>query len=431
MTAQITQSITALPDNPDPATDSPTVFSTKAAASVLAQMGLPTELNAFATQANALSTEVNSEATSAAADAASAAVDAASAAASAASAILSTSTNMTSVTSLAIPTSGLPVTKVFTTQAGKAVGAGMTFKATSDSSPTNWMLGSCTYSGTTLTMSVTTSSGSGTFTDWTITLSGPVSTTTNNSVSSKSSSFTAYLNDKGSVFNCTATLTVTLDAAATLGNSWYCYVVNDSSSGTITVDPNASETITGPAGSALTTLTISKGVTVLILVDGTNVRFHRVGSARPYLKVSDQKASGTAGGTSVSADITQTRTLNTTDTNTIAGASLSSNTITLPAGTYYCRFRAPAYNTTGSHKAFLYNSADSTYTLIGSSASTPTSSSGVTDSVGCGSFTITASKTFTLRHYTTTGTATSGLGAQVTSGQVEVYAELEFWQEAQ
>lgn len=65
----ITQVITALPDAPDPAIDPPSVFSQKAAASVLAQKGLPPQLNAFAEQANATATQVNTDMFSASASA--------------------------------------------------------------------------------------------------------------------------------------------------------------------------------------------------------------------------------------------------------------------------------------------------------------------------------------------------------------------------
>lgn len=60
--AQITQSITLLPPAPNPATDPPTEFSLKAAASVAAQRGLPDELNAFGAQANTLSVQVSAAA---------------------------------------------------------------------------------------------------------------------------------------------------------------------------------------------------------------------------------------------------------------------------------------------------------------------------------------------------------------------------------
>lgn len=50
----ITQVITTLPDAPDPATDTRDEFSTKAAASVLAQKAMVPELNAWAAEVNAI-----------------------------------------------------------------------------------------------------------------------------------------------------------------------------------------------------------------------------------------------------------------------------------------------------------------------------------------------------------------------------------------
>ena len=63
--------------------------------------------------------------------------------------------------------------KVFTTQAGKFFDAGSSLLITSDADPNNFMFGIVTtYSGTTLTMDITVTGGSGTFSDWTIRVSG-------------------------------------------------------------------------------------------------------------------------------------------------------------------------------------------------------------------------------------------------------------------
>lgn len=72
----------------------------------------------------------------------------------------------TSTTSLAIGTGS----KVFTVaSSGLDLTVGQRIKATSDADPTNYMLGTITsYSGTTLTVNVTTVGGSGTLADWTI-----------------------------------------------------------------------------------------------------------------------------------------------------------------------------------------------------------------------------------------------------------------------
>ncbi len=149
-----------------------------------------------------------------------------------------------------------------------------------------------------------------------------------------------------------------------------------------------------------------------------------------YLKVSDRKANTVDGGTAVSADITQTRTLNTVEINTITGASLASNVITLPAGTYTYKGRAPSF-TGGRQRIFLYNSSDSVYTGLGNNTYNNAASS-MQDSNISGQFTITANKNYTLRHYTETNAGGSGaaLGLATSTGQLEVYSELEFFKVA-
>ena len=139
-----------------------------------------------------------------------------------------------------------------------------------------------------------------------------------------------------------------------------------------------------------------------------------------YLKVRDEKASGTNGGNIASGE--QTRTLNTVVTNEISGASLASNKITLPAGTYQIRARVPAYNAY-DHRGYLYNFTNSTYTILGSSCYI---TAGTNDSIISGQFTIASSKDFVIKHYGSTA-VTNGLGWPVTSGQVEVYTEVEIW----
>lgn len=75
----------------------------------------------------------------------------------------------TSVTSVAIGAGS----KSFTTQADKYFGAGTWVLITSDANPANYMHGAVTsYIGTALVVNVTNIGGSGTFTDWTIRVSG-------------------------------------------------------------------------------------------------------------------------------------------------------------------------------------------------------------------------------------------------------------------
>jgi hypothetical protein len=78
------------------------------------------------------------------------------------------------------------------------------------------------------------------------------------------------------------------------------------------------------------------------------------------------------------------------------------------------------------HKAFLYNVTDGTYVGIGSNESCAGTGGQASNSVFSGQIAFAGSKNFTIRHYTSTVLASIGLGQACTTGQSEVYAELEF-----
>jgi hypothetical protein len=148
------------------------------------------------------------------------------------------------------------------------------------------------------------------------------------------------------------------------------------------------------------------------------------------LHVRDVEASSSAGGTFTSG-AWRTRTLNTAATNEISGASLSSNQITLPSGTYFIIARAPGYNC-GEHAIKWYNVTDTTDTIVGSAAFTLSSDAGVkitTDSVLSGRFTIGAQKTFELQHRCSDTSSTNGLGRGLSFGTC-VFAEALIWKVA-
>lgn len=140
--------------------------------------------------------------------------------------------------------------------------------------------------------------------------------------------------------------------------------------------------------------------------------------------VRDEKPSGTAGGATTSSTWTA-RTLNTSVTNEISAASLASNQITLPAGTYFIEARAPCYNSL--HKAKLKNVTDASDTIIGSSASGPTSFGGVSDSTIQGRFTIAGTKIFEIQQYVINPGSSDALGLAVSSGAIEVYTDVLIW----
>ena len=81
-------------------------------------------------------------------------------------------------------------------------------------------------------------------------------------VRSKSASYTAVLADIGCIIDCTGSWTLSLTAAATLGDGYYVWVRN-AGSGEITIDPSGSETIDGAA-----TVTLSAGHYCLLQCDG-------------------------------------------------------------------------------------------------------------------------------------------------------------------
>jgi hypothetical protein len=138
------------------------------------------------------------------------------------------------------------------------------------------------------------------------------------------------------------------------------------------------------------------------------------------LYVVDQKASGVApGSASGFAGAFATRTLNTVINNGIAGASLSSDQITLPAGKYRIYAAAPGLNV-GAHKARLYNVtagavlADGINTSAGSGAS---SRAEVRAEI-----TIVSATAIRLEHRVASGAG--AIGAADSFGGVETYSEL-------
>jgi hypothetical protein len=185
------------------------------------------------------------------------AADAATAASQGAS-LLATSTTSTLVGTGA---------RTFTTQASKQYAAGMWVIVVRTSSPTTWMLGQVTsYSGTSLAISVSAINGSGTYTDWSIGVSGPqgaAGSITNLLTSAKTGAYTAVAGDKGTVIRCTNTWTLALTSAGTLASGWWCWVVNDGT-GVITIDPSSTQQINGAL-----TQTLYPGEMALLQCNGT------------------------------------------------------------------------------------------------------------------------------------------------------------------
>ena|SRR3990167_4381050 len=145
------------------------------------------------------------------------------------------------------------------------------------------------------------------------------------------------------------------------------------------------------------------------------------------LHVREEQVANTAGGT-FTTGAWQTRTLNTSKTNEISGASLAANQITLPAGVYEIEASAPAYQVS-QHKARLYNVTDAADVIIGSSEfSRTTGDWAMTSSHVRGRFTLAAQKVLELQHRGVVTRATDGFGiASNLDSKIEIYTEVMIW----
>lgn len=146
-----------------------------------------------------------------------------------------------------------------------------------------------------------------------------------------------------------------------------------------------------------------------------------IAAAQQIIHVRDEKASGTNAGTFTAGSYIA-RTLNTVKTNSISGASLSSNMVTLPAGTYEIEATAPGF-AVRLHKAVLYNVSTAAVILVGSSELSSNTYATTSKSVIKGRFTLAGSHQLELRHRCQITFASSGLGLAASFGDVEVYAE--------
>lgn len=151
------------------------------------------------------------------------------------------------------------------------------------------------------------------------------------------------------------------------------------------------------------------------------------------LKVQEQQSSGTNGhgGATFTSGAYRQRVLNTTVRNNI-GATLATNQITLPAGTYYARWRAPAF-AVDAHKTRLFNITNNNLIALGSSSyalSGSTSAvSSETYSEGSAIFTLTTSNVIELDHRCETTTTSGAFGFATSFGDTEIYSELQIWKQ--
>lgn len=144
----------------------------------------------------------------------------------------------------------------------------------------------------------------------------------------------------------------------------------------------------------------------------------------PYVNVTHTLAQNTAGGT-FSNGAWQTRPLNTITTDTNSIASLSSNQIVLPAGTYAAQFAGVGHQC-DRLQGRLQNVTDATTLILGVNTFSGVSGTQEVLAHGFGRFTLASAKTIEFQQRCQTSRSTDGFGTPGNWGS-EVYASVEFW----
>lgn len=143
-----------------------------------------------------------------------------------------------------------------------------------------------------------------------------------------------------------------------------------------------------------------------------------------YSRLTDTKASGVNGGSSVVG--IQTRTLNTIEINAGDIVTLAANTFTLRTGSYRIRLEVPGYSVV-RHRAILRN-VTSGVLVRGRSAVASNTGLASSDAILTHIFTLTASADFQVQQYCEMAIGTAGLGVQVgEAGFSEIYTQVEIW----
>lgn len=151
-----------------------------------------------------------------------------------------------------------------------------------------------------------------------------------------------------------------------------------------------------------------------------------------FLHVQDQKPSGTAGGTFTSG-AWRARDFNTVVTNSISGASLTANQVTLPAGTYFIDGAAPAFGVIGCVLR-LYSITAATVLLTGNSLRSTDVTGNLQGNVVnmvSGIISLADVTVIELQHICQQTYATSGFGLCTNLGQdYNTYSDLKIWKVA-
>ena len=224
-----------------------------------------------------------------------------------------------------------------------------------------------------------------------------------------------------------------LTVGAEIGNLWICGSVDSGISTTTDVSLVATAgdaflngtkdnaTIAAGLGNALFSSSEAERVTTaLIPIEqwDSSATFLAAIPVQKVCFVEDQKASGTAGGTSSATPVAR-------DLNTLSGDNVSM-AVTLDgtdgfaigiSGEYVIEWGAPAYDggSSNRHKTALYNESTTSYVKGGTSARTFSTSGSQSESRGQWKGVVAAGTVFAIFHEVETSVATSGWGQEVGS----------------
>ena len=336
--------------------------------------------------------------------------------------------------------------KTFVTQSGEQYTAGIWMTAVSNANSANWMFGQVTsYIGASLVLDVQAIGGSGTLASWNLSLTGArgatgpagslsgVATGTVELLSGAAIASAATVNldtATGNRVHITGTTTIT---AVTLTRGPRTVIFD----GILTLThhatnnnlPGGANIITAPGDRAIYE---SDGTTdYCVAYVKANGQAVTVGAApaTPFMHVREEQSAGTnSQNTSLSSFPGTVRTINTVVSNTISGASLASDQLTLPAGVYEIYCWAPAVgvgNSHSRHQAYLERVAGSSVILIGTVAQLNGTSGGFTSgspSLISGRFTLAATETVQIRHMSNAGNGGQNLAGG--TGLSAVYTTL-------
>jgi hypothetical protein len=151
----------------------------------------------------------------------------------------------------------------------------------------------------------------------------------------KTATYTVALSDRGTIILASNTITLNLTAAATLGNRFYCRLINVGT-GLVTIDPAGTETVTVAGGSAKTSITLIAGEGVDVFCDGSNwiAIVSQSAGAGPHLYAYEDAASSP----SYSAATWQARLVSNIVDNVLGVTYSGGNLTNVPAGKYRAKF---------------------------------------------------------------------------------------------